>query len=206
MSVLCWNAQGMGNPWTVQHLRSLVKDFSPTIIFLMETRVCDSEVRGLKLLFQQYNMLVVSSVGREGGLLLLWKKDCNLTVQSYSQNHIDFVVKESSNAIWRGTGIYGWPKQQDKHRTWTLSRSLKTDQIQAWLCFGDFNEVLYTYEKIGRRGNNISEMTSFLDACNFCNLEDMSACGVKYTWSNGRRGEANVKKIFDRFLANPDWL
>ncbi|PWA67820.1 hypothetical protein CTI12_AA315780 [Artemisia annua] len=106
----------------------------------------------------------------------------------------------------RGTGIYGWPKQQDKHRTWTLLRSLKTDQIQAWLCFGDFNEILYACEKMGRRGSNIIEMTSFLDAYNFCNLEDMSACGVKYTWSNKRRGEANVKKRLDRFLANLDWL
>ncbi|GKD88084.1 reverse transcriptase [Tanacetum coccineum] len=137
-----------------------LKDFSPTIIFLMETRVCDSEARGLKLILQQYNMLVVSSVGRS--------------------------VKEDSNTIWRGTGIYGWPKQQDKHQTWNLLRFLRRHQIQAWLCFGDFNEILYAYEKMGRRGCNVSEMTSFLDACNFCNLEDMSACGVKYTWSNGR--------------------
>ncbi|PWA65244.1 hypothetical protein CTI12_AA315820 [Artemisia annua] len=59
---------------------------------------------------------------------------------------------------------------------------------------------------MGRRGCNISEMTAFLHTCTFCNLEDMSATGVKYTWTNGRRGESNVKKRLDRFLANPDWL
>lgn len=206
MSILSWNVQGMGNPWTVQHLRSLVKEFSPTIIFLMETRVHDSEITGFRYSFQQYNILIVSSVGRAGGLLLLWKKECDLTIKSYSQNHIDFIVKEDNNTIWRGTSIYGWPKQQEKYRTWTLLRSLRENQNQPWLCFGDFNEILYAFEKMGRRGCNISEMTAFLHTCTFCNPEDMSASGVKYTWTNGRRGEENVKKRLDRFLANPDWL
>nr|GEW23517.1 reverse transcriptase [Tanacetum cinerariifolium] len=49
-------------------------------------------------------------------------------------------------------------------------------------------------------------MTAFLEACNFCNLEDMSATGVKFMWNNGRRGSTNVRKRLDRFLSHQDWL
>lgn len=117
MSILSWNVQGLGNPWTVQHLRSLVKEFSPTIMFLMETRIHDSEVMGLKFIFSHYNVLVVNSVGKPGGLLLFWKRDCRLNVESFSQNHFYFVVKEDDGGVWRGTGMYGWPTQQEKYRT-----------------------------------------------------------------------------------------
>ncbi|GJS88481.1 ribonuclease H-like domain-containing protein [Tanacetum coccineum] len=115
-------------------------------------------------------------------------------------------LKEDGGNVWRGTGIYGWPTQQDKFQTWALLRSLKSYQRRPWVCSGDFNEVLYAYEKAGRRGCNINQMTAFLEACNFCNLEDMSATGVKFTWNNGRRGAANVKKRLDRFLSHQDWL
>ncbi|PWA52122.1 hypothetical protein CTI12_AA457560 [Artemisia annua] len=102
--------------------------------------------------------------------------------------------------------MYGWPMQQEKYRTWALLRSLKTNQRRPWVCFGDFNEALYAFEKAGRRGCNNSQMKDFLEACNFCDLNDMSASGVKFTWNNGRRGTANVKKRLNRFLTNADWL
>lgn len=190
----------------VQHFRSLVKEHSPTIIFLMETLIHDSKTRGFRFIFPLYNVLVINSVGRAGDLLLFWKKDCDLTVENFSRNHINFLVKEDGGNVWRGTGIYGWPTQQEKFRTWALLRSLQSYQRRPWVCFGDFNEVLYAYEKAGRRGCNINQMTVFLEACNICNLEDMSATGVKFTWSNGRRGAANVRKRLEMFLTGADWL
>ncbi|PWA81757.1 hypothetical protein CTI12_AA183830 [Artemisia annua] len=172
----------------------------------MESRLHESESKRFKFIFPYYNVLVISSIGRAGGLLLFWKKECDLTIQNFSSNHIDFVVKEENGNLWRGTGIYGWPMQHEKYRTWGLLRSLKTNQRRPWVCFGDFNEALYAFEKAGRRGCNNSQMEAFREACNFCNLNDMSASGVKFTWNNGRRGTANVKKRLDRFLTNADWL
>ncbi|GJW55051.1 reverse transcriptase [Tanacetum coccineum] len=162
---------------------STLTDSSPTIMFLMESRMHDSEVAGLKFSFPQYNLLVVNPVGRAGGLLLFWKKECDLSVASFSKNHIDFVVKEDSGIAWRCMGIYGWPQQQQKHLTWALLQSLMLNQRQGegWICI--------------------------LPCLNICNmrLEDMDATGVKFTWSNGRQGCDNVKKKLDRFLANANW-
>ncbi|GJX88622.1 ribonuclease H [Tanacetum coccineum] len=84
--------------------------------------------------------------------------------------------------------------------TTTAKESLKLHQRQdeGWICFGDFNEILYAFEKLGGRGCNTNEMVDFSHACNIGNMEDMDATGVKFTWSNGRQGCDNVKKKLDR--------
>ncbi|KAL3514833.1 hypothetical protein ACH5RR_027550 [Cinchona calisaya] len=38
MSILCWNFQGLGNPWTVRELRRLCRSEDPDILFPMETK------------------------------------------------------------------------------------------------------------------------------------------------------------------------
>ena len=54
------------------------------------------------------NGLCVPCVGRSGRLALLWTREVDIEIKSYSKNHIDIVVKEQgSNFCWRLTGFYG---------------------------------------------------------------------------------------------------
>ncbi|KAK1375906.1 hypothetical protein POM88_032099 [Heracleum sosnowskyi] len=115
-------------------------------------------------------------------------------------------MEESGVTRWRGTGIYGWPDSRYKHLTWRLLRSLKGFDSVPWVCFGDFNEIMYDFEKVGVRRGNVHNMEAFRDACKFCGLDDLGATGVKMTWDNGHRGGGNVKERLDRFLASADWL
>ncbi|KAK3189210.1 hypothetical protein Dsin_028771 [Dipteronia sinensis] len=49
MTTLVWNAQGLGNPWAVQILHKLKRDWNPNIMFLMETKnryLCFGETLG----------------------------------------------------------------------------------------------------------------------------------------------------------------
>lgn len=58
-------------------------------------------------------MFAVSSKGRSGGLVMLWKDETNLHIQTYSPNHIDALIFEDNNSPWRLTDFYGRP---EKHR------------------------------------------------------------------------------------------
>lgn len=40
------------------------------------------------------NCLTINKMGRSGGLALLWSKDINISVFSYSVNHIDVMVHD----------------------------------------------------------------------------------------------------------------
>ena len=63
MSLISWNCQGLGNPWTVRSLHDLVKENNPSILFLMETRMKAIEVEGIvhvyvSILFLLFQVMV----------------------------------------------------------------------------------------------------------------------------------------------------
>ena len=51
------------------------------------------------------------------------------------------------------TAIYGFPESSNKNRTWELIRSVVPSHDVPWMCFGDFNDVLYPCDK--RRGDHV---------------------------------------------------
>ena len=126
MNILSWNLQGLGNPWTVRALKHFLKVQNPDIGFLMETRLKANEIDGLRLSFQNFNFFVVDSTGRSGGLILMWKKQINIYVSSFSSHHIDFsLLNEAGIELWRGCGIYVWPEAGNKFKTWDFLSNLQ---------------------------------------------------------------------------------
>lgn len=67
---------------------------------------------------------------------------------------------------------------------------------------GDFNEILWSFEKRGGNSKAVKEMDKFREVVKFCSLSDLSFTRYGFTWSNGRQGAINIKERLDRFLAN----
>ena len=54
------------------------------------------------------NGLIVPCVGRKGGLALLWTREIDLEIKSFSHNHIDAMINDAEKSFkWRLTGFYG---------------------------------------------------------------------------------------------------
>ena len=67
------------------------------------------------------NGLVVPCVGRKGGLALLWAREVDLEIKSYSKNHIDAIINEEEHSFkWRLTGFYGHPETHRRYKSWHL--------------------------------------------------------------------------------------
>ncbi|KAL0458054.1 UNVERIFIED_CONTAM: hypothetical protein Slati_0432600 [Sesamum latifolium] len=109
MNLLAWNCQGLGSPWTVRVLSELFRRHNPALVFLSENKCKKQKCEILKEKFNLFRVNV-DSRGKGGGLMLLWRKDINLVVHSFSTSHIDATVstEESTNG-WRFTSIYGQP-------------------------------------------------------------------------------------------------
>ncbi|KAL0444993.1 UNVERIFIED_CONTAM: hypothetical protein Slati_2222000 [Sesamum latifolium] len=75
MSLLVWNCQGLGNPWTVRGLQELIRVHNPLLVFLAETKCSASQIEVLKRWLDLFGT-GVSSVGKSGGLALLWPWVC----------------------------------------------------------------------------------------------------------------------------------
>ena len=148
MKAIAANCRGLGNQPAEDSLLELQKAEVPDILFLSETKLDKKGMQKFKVLLNMPHMEVVDCVGRSGGLALFWKKDVKLVVHpGASRFHIDADVTEDDGFVWRLTGIYGEPKSGGKENTWKLMRILHGRSNLPWMCFGDFNEVLFASEK-----------------------------------------------------------
>jgi hypothetical protein len=180
MNLLSWNYQGLGNLLAIQDLCRLVKEKRPTILFLMETKCRKDKMEALRVRLEFEGLFVVDAVGRSGGLALLWKESSVVEIQNYTCMHINAIVwPMHSSRPWRLTGFYGnsnWTKQHD---SWTLVHHLKPYEPKAWLCIGDFNEIINQSKKWGGAIRSENQMMQFQLALEECGLSDLGYRGSK---------------------------
>lgn len=152
------------------------------------------------------NAFGVASRGRAGGLCLYWKEEIDFTLISFSQNHICGDVRKDGSIVWRFVGIYGWPKEEEKQKTWDLLLQLCDGIVIPILMGGDFNEILNYGEKEGGADREIRELTKFRETVDQCNLRDIGYRGQWYTWERGITTDTRIRERLDRFLASHTWL
>lgn len=122
------------------------------VVFLMETRLHDSEMHKIKVRcgFSSYFSVACNGSDRHraGGLALLWHDQVNITVKSFSLNHILCMCEEGEgNDPWFLSGIYGFPKEHNKKKTWQLIQQLSSMVGSKWICLGDLNDILMGVRK-----------------------------------------------------------
>lgn len=106
-----------------------------------------------------------------GSLALLWRKDVDVGLMSYSQNHIDVeVVLPGEEQKWRFTGFYGFSEQNLRYRSWDLLRDLQGRSSLPWVVGGDFNEILADVEKSGGGARSPGLMNAFREVFSDCGL------------------------------------
>jgi hypothetical protein len=86
-----------------------------------------------------------------------------------------------------------------------LLRHLCSLEPIPWLCVGDFNEIVKFSEIKGTTSRNRRQMEDFQRALEDCQLCDLGFKGSKYTWNNGREGDAFTQGRLDRAVANSEW-
>ena len=98
-------------------LSYLMREKTLKVLFLMETKQFMEEMLSIQADLPYCCMLVVPSLGRRGGLALLWMEKVDLHVQTNSSNHIDAFIS-NDNSLWRLTRFYGWLEEQRKRESW----------------------------------------------------------------------------------------
>ncbi|XP_057250800.1 uncharacterized protein LOC130591483 [Beta vulgaris subsp. vulgaris] len=151
------------------------------------------------------NAFAVGSIGRAGGLCIFWTEDVKFTLVSFSQNHICGDI-DAGSMSWRFVGIYGWPKEEDKHKTWSLLRHLCEESPLPLLIGGDFNEIMSYGEKEGGVDRNRRAMVAFRETVDDLMLRDLGFVGPWYTWERGNTAATRIRERLDRFLCSASWF
>ena len=205
MKILTWNCRGLGSSRTVHELTKLIRIFKPQILFLIETKRKNAEMDWLRVKWDYDNCMVVDSVGRAGGLAMLWNNQSQIEVLSYSKFHIDVKVNgELMDESWRFIGFYGHFQTHKRGETWDLLRALHDQMVLPWLCAGDFNEILSDNEKQGGASRPAKQIQDFQDVVRECGFYEMQFSGSKFTWTRGT-GEGLIAERLDRSFVNDDF-
>ncbi|KAG6785507.1 hypothetical protein POTOM_007068 [Populus tomentosa] len=136
-------------------------------------------------------------LGRGGGLAVLWRSSASVSLLGYSNNHIDLLVVEANNFIWRFTGYYGLPDRNRKRESWNLLRALSRQSALPWVCMEDYNDMLCAEEKRGRVLHPNSLFQGFREAVEDCKLTDIPLIGYPFTWERGRVEIRDCHNKFD---------
>lgn len=172
----------------------------------METRLKEDEMFRIKVKCGFNSGLFVDCRGhgreRSDGLVLLWTDQVDITIISYSLNHIFGKVEDDeSGEPWYFSGIYGFLEESQRKKTWGLIKTLDGQTSNKWLCFEDFNDTLSGEEKKGGNSRSFGQLNLGRSTIAECDLQDLGFIGYPFTRSNGRQGEEQIQCRIDRALA-----
>ena len=178
----------------------------PSAVFLIETWSNTNYLEIIRCYFRFNNKFVVPSNNRGRGLALFWNNDLKLTVKKFSCHHIDTLINEGCDDVWRFTGIYGDPDTSRRSDTWTLLKWLYRANPLPWCVIGDFNEIVKIEEMKGRRQRPERQMKAFREVLDHYGLIDLRYVGSKFTWCNNCDTPNTTWVRLDRGVANIEWL
>ncbi|XP_074377162.1 uncharacterized protein LOC141718680 [Apium graveolens] len=205
MNCLGWNCRGLENSRTVRVLNDLIRDTNLDILFLSETILVANKIEKLRVKFKYVHCFSVDRAGRSGGLAVFWHSIVDVSIDSYSQNHIDLVFNENGVASWRLTLYYNYPERIRRRKAWDMIRRLSNASSLPWCILGDFNDLLYSSDKQGVHPHPGSLMEGFRKALEESMLYEIDLeCG-SFTWEKGRGSNDRVQERLDRSFATREW-
>lgn len=102
--------------------------------------------------------------------------------------------------------MYGWPKAEEKFKTWELMTILEARSPLPTVMFSYFIEILSMTEKerVAVRQERI--LDALRGALDSCSLRDLGFKGTVFTWEHGNSMETLVRKRLNRYLADDEWV
>ena len=152
--------------------------------FILETRLRRRAFSSIKNSLGFECGVHVNYEGRRGSLVLLWCKELDVEVKSFSLTHIDiFVLCEGK--MWHFMSFYGNSTRSQRHHSWELIRHLKGLFILPWIVPGNFNEIVNLSKKLRGSDQVHSDMRRFGKTINDYELHDLGFFGAAMKWNNG---------------------
>ncbi|CAN1216129.1 hypothetical protein LINPERPRIM_LOCUS512 [Linum perenne] len=156
--------------------------------------------------FKFGDCFAVDARGHSGGLAALWKDTPQVTITSFSDNFINFLVFDG--VLWNledDTFTY-FQKGREIELLGTCCTLLVVINPEGkWCCIGAFNDILSREEKRGLHARPQGFIDGFREAVSYCGLFDINLEGYPFTWSHSKGRPSVVALHLDRAMANEEW-
>ena len=85
---------GLGNQRTEDQLTDMVWAKDLSVVFLAETWTDEARLTRIQDRLKFKNKFVAPRRHKVGGLVIYWKEEFDLTIETFSKNHIDATIKK----------------------------------------------------------------------------------------------------------------
>ncbi|XP_074266553.1 uncharacterized protein LOC141589828 [Silene latifolia] len=149
-----------------------------------------------------------NSFASGGRIWLLWNSGLlevdilDITSQTI---HAQITIK-GNKLVFRFTLVYGYNKPAERVDLWKSLQRYKSMHHGPWLVGGDFNNLLFSNERLGGAEVTLADIKPFQDCLHCCDLVDIKAIGSFFTWNNKQELETLVYSRLDGCLINDDWM
>eukprot|EP00253_Pinus_taeda_P005332 PITA_05332 len=194
----------MNGPRKTRLLKNMIKQESPQVIFLQETK-CDTAMLD-KLAHKfwpgSYN-IAVDANGASGGIAIIW--DSRAVELTNFHAHRSFLQANfhilGTNQYGLLTNVYFPQDTQQKERILDSISTLNQNRsLPLWIAGGDFNMITRMDERRGGRGKSSQDGTLLLDFIQNNCLIDLPFNNGTFKWDNKQAGNLHIASRLDRFL------
>ncbi|XP_022002765.1 uncharacterized protein LOC110900166 [Helianthus annuus] len=207
MNFLFINLNGVAAANKGYWMRNLKRKLKVDVIGLQETRQMGLSDIDLRRFWDSSSMqsCVVDSVGRSGGLALMW----NPTVFSDAstlKNQRFLLVSSKIRGIEGSLNMINLhaPNDASQRRLfWNKIAELISQRSGLWILFSDFNDVREENEHVNSRFDR-GAIDAFNEFINTAGLLEYPLTGGKFTYVLGH-ADVKMSKL-DRFLVNDEFL
>ena len=210
MKFIGWNCRGMGKDLSsstkMEYLAKLMNSTCAQVTFVSEIRTSRYSSSHLNSRFNNNDSFVVPSVGRSGGLWILWSDEVCVSVK-FSNHYmiLALVVNKITNVEFVLACVYGDRHHCHTNLIWDHVLNFVNDNIgKPIVCFGDLNDIMCDTETTSLNVNK-NRMRAVNNYVKQCGLFDLGFSGPAYTWTNMRFSSRPIFERLDRCLANADW-
>lgn len=206
MKIMSWNCKGMGHPDSLIYLKMVIRQKQPDCIFLMETKLDKNRMERIYHSLKFKYSVIMEAKGSAGGITLMWSEEINIQCIWKSSCLLHWIVIDKAGCkLWNMLACYGTPYHNEHRIFWDQLKERVFLIEGPWLLIGDFNEVVFDFEKFG--GRPLWRKNLFLKPfINNTRGVDLSFSGRRYTWTNGQQGLGLIKERLDRAVANDAWI
>ncbi|XP_072074186.1 uncharacterized protein [Arachis hypogaea] len=137
-----------------------------------------------------------------GGLALAWKE--GTTVEILAEKEFFIAAKVNDHALnysWGLIGVHLNSLDGIRSTQYTELSSFVQGFFGKVIIMGDFNVIVSLDEK--ERGEGLKSASSIFEFVNFIDgggLKDLGMIGRRFTWTNRRRGQDQIRERLDRAL------
>lgn len=88
--------------------------------------------------------------------------------------------------------------------SWDILKTISRSKDLSWMVYGDFNEILYAFEKVGvpKEERWMAEFQEVLEACQLLNV---GYSGTWFTWERGNLQKTNIRECLDGRIVYLEW-